>query len=929
MTLALVWKEYRAQRAVWLFLTLIAVTALTSLRPLLASGTGREEMLLGIVLAVAWGYGMVCGALLLGLEREDDTQTFLDMLPGSRRRLWRGKLVVGVGLVLLQSAALAGLTLVVGLRDQHGEVAAALLTLPCVGLLGLAWGLLAGTFAPNVLQAVVLAGVGQLAASAVALPLVVLPVGALRTFLEQAPNAGFAWPELLAGTALLTGTALVGSRLVFARDDRLRMRAGRIDPANEKAGAGWGVLCWLAWQQARGLAYVVAVVATLAGVLTATLNVLLWPALGALIGIVCGTTVFADEQDGGAYRFLGDQRYSLTRIWIVKTGVRALITAGAVLLMLLAVVLLTFLTRLDLDRELATTQQFPLFPRFFPGAMLLAAGGPVLFVTLWAAVGFAIGQFCGLICRRPLLALVIALAVGMPAVALWLPSLEMGGLHVWQVAIVPVLLLIATWRLMPAWAAGRLGAGRTVATVAATIGAALVGTAACLGYRVAEIPPAADAPDLEGFVAGLPTPEENEGARLIRAALVRMQNVQQAVREATRPPVDVPPPSARDREPSVRERLGNVVVDRGWPANDPELSALVDRLFADDWPRDLAAAVDLPPGVLLDPRVLTLDSALPELEAASEAGRLLAVRGLQRQAASDPAEFVRALHTILPLTRTLRDRPLLIGVLVSWRMEEHSLTALERWLERLDGQPELLRKVLADLRQHESAGVADAEAVRRVELLVALNTVDDPEAFLALGDVPAVGSARRSEANLLAFALRMPWERARVLRLLDQLYSADRQHALAAREMAPLAFRHLGSLTDILSRNSRLAVQQARVRTRLLFVALRLYEAEHGQLPASLDALVPQYLPAVPADPFDGAPFRYRVSRGERLDWPAAEFGMEAYHRSPREVPKGQGILWCVGPDGRDDGGKRQADWPRDPQVSETDLIFLVPPRLR
>ena len=42
-----------------------------------------------------------------------------------------------------------------------------------------------------------------------------------------------------------------------------------------------------------------------------------------------------------------------------------------------------------------------------------------------------------------------------------------------------------------------------------------------------------------------------------------------------------------------------------------------------------------------------------------------------------------------------------------------------------------------------------------------------------------------------------------------------------------------------------------------LVVACRLYEIRHGRLPESLETLVPEFLPEVPCDPFDGKPFRY------------------------------------------------------------------------
>jgi hypothetical protein len=46
-------------------------------------------------------------------------------------------------------------------------------------------------------------------------------------------------------------------------------------------------------------------------------------------------------------------------------------------------------------------------------------------------------------------------------------------------------------------------------------------------------------------------------------------------------------------------------------------------------------------------------------------------------------------------------------------------------------------------------------------------------------------------------------------------------------------------------------------------LAVRLYMLEHdGALPESLEALVPDYLPAVPIDSMDGKPLRYDPTRG-------------------------------------------------------------------
>jgi len=69
--------------------------------------------------------------------------------------------------------------------------------------------------------------------------------------------------------------------------------------------------------------------------------------------------------------------------------------------------------------------------------------------------------------------------------------------------------------------------------------------------------------------------------------------------------------------------------------------------------------------------------------------------------------------------------------------------------------------------------------------------------------------------------------------------------------------------------------------TRLL-LALKAYKTDTGELPLSLDELVPEYLDAVPRDPFGGKPIRY--SREES-------------------------ILYSVGEDLVDSGGSEKEEW--------------------
>lgn len=67
-------------------------------------------------------------------------------------------------------------------------------------------------------------------------------------------------------------------------------------------------------------------------------------------------------------------------------------------------------------------------------------------------------------------------------------------------------------------------------------------------------------------------------------------------------------------------------------------------------------------------------------------------------------------------------------------------------------------------------------------------------------------------------------------------------------------------------------MHEVRLRSLQLRIALSHFEREHGELPATLDALVGDgWFSAVPLDPYDGQAFRY--SRGDRLIWSVGRDG--------------------------------------------------------
>lgn len=73
---------------------------------------------------------------------------------------------------------------------------------------------------------------------------------------------------------------------------------------------------------------------------------------------------------------------------------------------------------------------------------------------------------------------------------------------------------------------------------------------------------------------------------------------------------------------------------------------------------------------------------------------------------------------------------------------------------------------------------------------------------------------------------------------------------------------------------------QSRERQALAAIALERFYLKHARYPAALQELVPEFTTAVPLDPCDGKEVRYRTTAAGRY------------------------LLWCVGQDGKDDGGE-------------------------
>ena len=153
-----------------------------------------------------------------------------------------------------------------------------------------------------------------------------------------------------------------------------------------------------------------------------------------------------------------------------------------------------------------------------------------------------------------------------------------------------------------------------------------------------------------------------------------------------------------------------------------------------------------------------------------------------------------------------------------------------------------------------------------------------------------LGSSRNSD-------IVARWERAKLLDAdLD-----ERMRSAAFKIRYPL----VGLIAPVYGAGSRSEIRMLMTRRcAAAAVAVKLFEAEHGRRPATLDELVPEYLAAVPRDPMraDGGPLGYRPQGAVMV--PDDQYRRERPRVTLDPLPEpGPAIVYSVGMDGVDRGG--------------------------
>jgi hypothetical protein len=219
---------------------------------------------------------------------------------------------------------------------------------------------------------------------------------------------------------------------------------------------------------------------------------------------------------------------------------------------------------------------------------------------------------------------------------------------------------------------------------------------------------------------------------------------------------------------------------------------------------------------------------------------------------------------------------------------EEQLVRLDRAFSSIHANDSLMRAVVGNrclfLRAFQNPVALGARHFPKVRSVVMLEVYD------------AIGLTAREGAIFL--------DHMEECLRIAQLPAFQRPAAIEAEE-SRYQHREKGSLLGLVDTRSMPVMmiyglrRVAQLEMAKVLLAVERYRLARASLPETLDQLVPAYVTAVPADPFNGTPLRYKgLDRGF--------------------------LVYSVGEDGRDDGGKQEPQKVARESGESWDLVFRV-----
>ena len=293
------------------------------------------------------------------------------------------------------------------------------------------------------------------------------------------------------------------------------------------------------------------------------------------------------------------------------------------------------------------------------------------------------------------------------------------------------------------------------------------------------------------------------------------------------------------------------------------------------------------------------DTPLPHLEKIQDLAFLFKNESMLADESSNPAAADASIISIVGMARTLEAEPVVLSQLVRFRLINIATATLESRLNAGKLTEGELTNFAATFVDRENINFVKRALIGERAAVIPMFSLSFRRFIqLASLDVPLDGPPA-SEHQSLFFRMTGYFQRelsfyldvmATNISIADLSPPQNIEVAAKASETTFERAIHssyrlstviLPPVTALVRRETECS---AFFRISAAAIAVERIRLAHGELPEKLDELVPEFLPAVPADPFDGRPLRYR------------------------RLAKGY-VIYSVGDDGHDDGGREP---PRD-----------------
>lgn len=261
---------------------------------------------------------------------------------------------------------------------------------------------------------------------------------------------------------------------------------------------------------------------------------------------------------------------------------------------------------------------------------------------------------------------------------------------------------------------------------------------------------------------------------------------------------------------------------------------------------------------------------IPNLLQLRGSAQLLQLEAFVAAEKGESERAARAVRAILAMDHTMRDAPVIIMQMIRLAMTSMACESIRRTLPLAgysDGQLLHVSRMLAETNNREA--LTNAFIGERAG---GLDAYERPEFFmqnLREADKWLPGASAMA-SGMLRLSLAASGDRERYLDLMTSLIEASRapfpeclsRVGELEREFTETPRTLLPNLSSMIIPNlGRCLIQQARQEAEtgcaLAAIAVERHRLAHGGIPESAEMLVPDFLHAVPMDPFNGEPLRY------------------------------------------------------------------------